>query len=379
MTNGTRVRATVYFALLISIAMSSAEGSQGCPAGAPVAPGATRTAAQPESEATLRKQISDQVADAWAKSDFVTLDSEAEQYIRTRAKTYSGKSRLSIFSCALSDQLQIDWPAAWYLPESGSCQCNMPDPGRYQEAEKRWDIVRTKVDSWIKQAPASPHADIALAQMFVNRAWFYRGTGFSITVPDEAWPLVSKYLAESQRVLTDKRARRVMDPQWFELMFFLAAAQSWNQEQVTSLILDFRENGQSYVPAYQNAANLMLPKWGGSYEALEEFAQQAVVDNGNDGPEIYARIYWSGVPALQYSQSSGNWPMMKRGFESMLRQFPDSRNLNGLAMYACGAGDGDTFKEAMSRLGPNLITPDTWTISLGQCVKQYGPVIFARP
>jgi hypothetical protein len=209
--------------------------------------------------------------------------------------------------------------------------------------------------------------------MLVNRAWFYRGTGYANTVLPEAWPLVSKYLDEAQKALSDRPEVRIADPHWFEIMFFLASAQSWDESQVNALIEDFRGHGQSYTAAYQSAASLMLPKWGGSYERLERFAQQAVIDNGDEGPDTYARIYWYVTDASALSETRADWPTLKRGFESILRKYPDPRNWNGMAMYACAAGDGKTFREAMSQLGTNL-TPDSWTIPVNQCMAAYGRV-----
>lgn len=322
------------------------------------------------SDAELRKQIASQVAQAWKESNFAWLDSTADEYVRTRAKTYSGKWRLSIFYSTLSCQLKIDPPDDWYLPDPEVCRCRIPNPKYYEEADGRWGAVRTKLDQWLAQAPQSVHTKIALAQMFVNRAWFYRGTGYASTVPQEAWPVVSRYLEESRKTLTARPEIRFSDPEWFDIMFFLAAAQSWQEAQIEALIKDFRKSGQSYITAYQSAASMMLPKWGGSYEALERFAQQVVVDGGDDGFEAYARIYWNTVDALTFSESRAHWPTMKRGFEIMIHKYPDSRNVNGLAMYACAAGDGNTFREAMRRLGENL-NPEAWTIPVDYCKAKY--------
>lgn len=326
---------------------------------------------QAGSDAELRDRISNEVAAAWRRSDFYWLDSTADEYVRTRAKTYSGKWRLSVFYSALSDQLSIDWPIEWYGVGGTACRCAIPDPTRYEEANRRWDNTRRKVDEWVKQAPHSAHAKLVLAQMLVNRAWFYRGTGYAESVPPEARPLVSRYLEEAGNVLSKFRAVRFSDPEWFDIMFFVASAQSWSQPQIDTLVQDLQKFGQSYTTAYQSAASTLLPKWGGSYEALERFARQALGDSGDDGLEIYTRIYWNSVRADIFPQARADWPTMRRGFELIIGRYPDPRNLNGMAMYACAAGDGTTFREAMDRIGGNL-TPNTWSISVDGCKARYG-------
>jgi hypothetical protein len=370
-----RSTAYVLFAAGMLLTGCAAHDGQGATTAVRQSPSAVASALKAEGdsdpETRLRSQISAQIADAWKRSDFASLDATADEYVRTRARTYSGKWRLSIFHASLSGQLDIDWPAEWYIPEYGPCRCKIPNPAHYEEADRRWDEVRAKVDTWIKQNPKSPHAKVVLAQMLVNRAWFYRGTGYANTVLTEAWPLVAQYLAQSRQVLADRPEARMADPGWFDVMFFLAMAQSWDEPEVTVLIQDFRKFGRSYSTAYQSAATLMLPKWGGSYESVERFAQQAIIDNGNEGPDMYVRIYWNVVEAHELPETRADWPTMKRGFESILRKYPDPRNWNGMAMYACAAGDGTTFRQAMNHLGANL-TPDSWTISPDQCKSRYG-------
>jgi hypothetical protein len=326
------------------------------------------------SDMELRHEISNAVAAAWRRSDFHWLDSTADEYVRTSAKTYSGKWRLSVFYSALSDAMSIDWPVEWY-GNGAACRCKIPDPTRYEEANRRWDELRVKLGRWINQAPQSAHAKLALAQMLVNRAWFYRGTTYAEGVPREAWPLVSRYLDEAGNVLSTSRDVRDSDPEWFDIMFFVASAQSWPRAQLDTLIQELRESGQSYTTAYQSAASTYLPKWGGSYEALEKFARQAKADSGDEGAELYTRIYWNSVRADMFQESQGDWPTMKSGFNSILAKYPDPRNWNGLAMYACAAGDAATFREAMNRISREL-TPDTWSISVDSCKAQYGT---ARP
>jgi hypothetical protein len=306
-----------------------------------------------ESEVELRKSMIKQVADAWRASDFAWLDVTADEYARTGAKTYSGKSRLDFFYGALHDQLKIAWPVGWYRASPPSCQCEIPDPAHYEEADNRWQVVRAKLNTWVAQAPDSSNAKLALVEMLLQRAWFYRGTGYAGSVPPEAWPLYSRYMEEARNILSDNQAIRTSDPEWFALMFSVAMSQSWPQSELGPLLQDLRTSGTLYAHAYQNAALLMLPKWGGSYEELESFARQVIADHGDEGLEIYARIYWV-VGALEFPHTHADWSLMKRGFETMIQKYPEPFNLNGMAMFACAAGDGITFKEISERLGRDL-------------------------
>lgn len=343
------------------------------PAGSPPV-GASAATAPIDAETQLRDEITNKVKSAWAKGDFAQLDAMAESYARTQAKTLSGKWELSVFYAGLSDAIEIPWDADGYLAVSdGMCSCKVPDPARYQEADRRWDAVFAKAEQWVERFPASPHARIALAQYFVNRAWFYRGTGPSNAVPEAAWPKVSRYIEEARTTLIKCKSQCIADPQWFEVIFFVAAAQSWTHEQIDDQVKDLLDRGQAYVPGYQSAARLLLPKWGGTYEDVETFAQLAVARTQKaEGTGMYARIYWNlgDGPAL-FAATRADWPTMKRGFEEILAKYPDPRNLNGEAMFACEAGDGATFKAVMKQLG-NRIIPSIWLTDLNYCLSHFG-------
>jgi Domain of unknown function (DUF4034) len=328
-----------------------------------------------DAEKVLRESISRSVQNAWAKSDFAALDSAAEDYVQTRARTFSGKWRLAIFYGSLSDQMQIEWPDDWWLTEARrGCRCKIPDPDRYQEADLRWDALQAKFDLWRERFPRSPHAQVARAQFLVNRAWFYRGTGFANTVPDVAWPRVEKYVEAARQILIETRPTSIADPDWFDIMFFIASAQSWSHSRVEATVHDFYEFGKTYAPAYQSASALMLPKWGGSYEMFEGFAREAVLRSApEEGVAIYARIYWRPeFGTTIFRNTLADWPTMKRGFDEIIRKYPDPRNLNGKAMFACIAGDAAIFNSTMQQLG-DRVTPDTWMVPVESCKSLYSP------
>jgi hypothetical protein len=329
-----------------------------------------------DAEMALRETIANDVEDAWANSGFAKLDSLADEYVRTRGRTFSGKWRLAIFAEALSRQMQIAWPDDWWLAErQPGCRCHIPDPGRYQEADLRWNALQEKLDLWIKRFPHSPHAQVARAQFLVNRAWFYRGTGYADTVPDVAWPRFSKYVEAARNALVETRSTSIANLEWFNVMVSIASAQSWQPSRVAALVRDLFEFGQSYATAYQSAAGMLLPKWGGSYEMIEAFAREAVKQTApEEGAAIYARIYWQvDFGPTIFRDTRADWATMKRGFDEIVLKYPDPRNVNGKAMFACMAGDAATFNSTIKQLG-DRVTPDNWFVPVDACKSRFGAV-----
>ena len=327
-------------------------------------------------ETALREAIAKRVQDAWANSDFAKLDSLADEYVRTRARTFSGKWRLAVFAEALSGQMRIAWPDDWWLADrQPQCRCYVPDPARYQEADFRWNALQEKLDLWVKQSPHSPHAQVSRAQFLVNRAWFYRGTGYADTVPDVAWPRFSKYVEAARNTLIETRSTSIANPEWFNIMIPIASAQSWQTSRVAALVRDLFEFGQSYATAYQSAAGMLLPKWGGSYQMIEAFAREAVKRTApEEGAAIYARIYWQvDFGPTIFQDTHADWATIKRGFDAMILKYPDPRNVNGKAMFACMAGDAATFNSTIKQLG-NRVRPEAWFVPVDACKSRFGAV-----
>jgi hypothetical protein len=113
-----------------------------------------------------------------------------------------------------------------------------------------------------------------------------------------------------------------------------------------------------------------MPKWNGSYELVEGFAREAISRNA-EGLPVYARIYWNLNPdAAFFRETKADWPTLKRSFDAMLEQYPNARNLNGKAMFACAAGDAVTFNVTMAQLHGNLI-PEGWIIAPELCRSRF--------
>jgi hypothetical protein len=80
---------------------------------------------------------------------------------------------------------------------------------------------------------------------------------------------------------------------------------------------------------------------------------------------MYTRIYWdlSNYQNTEFDlfrDSRASWPAMKSGFESMVRQYPQSEwNLNAFASFACRAGDGPMYAALRVKMGQKVFG-DVW-------------------
>ena len=69
---------------------------------------------------------------------------------------------------------------------------------------------------------------------------------------------------------------------------------------------------------------------------------------------------------VHYAETQADWATTRAAFDSNLRKYPNARNMNGKAMFACAANDAETFNATMHELGDNVI-PDSWFIPFVYC------------
>ncbi|MEK6242871.1 MAG: DUF4034 domain-containing protein [Pseudomonadota bacterium] len=316
----------------------------------------------------LRNQIIYEVQTAWRDSNFDRLERMAEEFTTGRLKTLTGKWRLAIYETALSSAFVIQFPREFYETR---CDCQVPSPRHYADAEPGWNALAAKADAWIAKYPRSPHAINIKAAYLMRRAWFYRGSGYADTVPAEAWPMFESNFAKARALLESTRNLSVKSPLWFSNMFKVASAQSWPQPAFGGLIKDFLANGRNYPEAYLAAFSGMQPRWGGSFEAMDTFARDAAArTRGEEGAGLYTRLYWNIYGSYGnglFEQTRLDWKLMRQGFLDIIARFPDSWNFNGFAMFSCLARDYSSAAAAFKQMGDGIDQNFWQQMSLPEC------------
>ncbi len=241
-----------------------------------------------------------------------------------------------------------------------------------------------KMSAWEKAHPDSVTWRTVLGEAYIEFAWRQRGGGYANTVTADGWRGFSSYLQKADTVLTkaetlNKKAPEIQsalivvsmglnkdDESWFSAAvsgirgLFTGPASRDNTPSITKEIMARGLAAQpQYYPLYYRRAQMLLPRWGGPYGALEDFAaQSADSTRDTDGEGMYARI---AAYALHYVRSDEyistfnfDWVRIKKGFEDILRDYPDSNyRLNDYALMACVTEHRDLAKELFERIGDN--------------------------
>ncbi len=228
------------------------------------------------------------------------------------------------------------------------------------------DAVHEIVRDWRARNPRSAAAAIAEARYWSDYGWSARGDGPASSVAPEGWRLLSERLENAQKVLTDSKPYASESPLWGRVQIEVGLGLNWSKAELLRVFQESAARQPYFYSLYTEMVNALLPKWGGSWELVDDFIRAAVKNTeAVEGYSLYSRLYWAVDPCNcngpgLFTNSLANWPDMKRGFEDLIHRYPHSAWLaNRYAAYACMAGDKDTFVRLRLTIG-KIIVPAAW-------------------
>lgn len=279
-----------------------------------------------------RSQLQNEFAAAFAGSDFVQIESRYARALRTQERSPSGRF------------LAHAWMRAMRFAEKD-------DPN--------WEAAEDKARKWVAQYPKSVLAAIAHSRIHRHRAWKARGRGYASTVTKEGWRNFALHMNRATEALASRAETGKTDPNWWYEMLDQAREQSWPQQRYSELAYAALQAFPQNHDIYRAIALNLVPQWGGSWQALAAFADEAVVrTREKQGQIMYARIYWNVARYFEprlLTRPEGNWPKFRAGLEELVARYPDSWNLNRFAAFACDAGDKGTTRRLLARINDAVV------------------------
>jgi len=183
----------------------------------------------------------------------------------------------------------------------------------------------------------------------------YRGDGWGNTVRKEDWKLFRDTIEEARIYLQEHESLKYSDPQWFEQMLTIAKAQGWETEVFYKLLDEALATHPQFYEIYFRAINYLQPRWHGSIEEIEHFANYSVEKSKEtEGKGMYARIYWYASQAEYghdlFAKSKVRWDQMRLGIEDVISTYPDQWNVNNFAVFSCLANDADMTRKLIGMM-----------------------------
>jgi len=207
---------------------------------------------------------------------------------------------------------------------------------------------------WTTLYPNSNAAVLIRAGLHLNLAsrWANGGSARKITKATKAHS--KEELVNARRVLESNSWAKA-SPDYYVKMQSVALRQHWPKAEYFHLFDEAVGRERDYYTFYFSAAEYLLRTKG----AWERFAEeQRQKRGGPEGDILYARIAWAVSPVYAniFRESAVSWDTMASGFETLIRQYPDSVYLrNVYAHFAFRARDRVRLRAALPAV---LAAPD---------------------
>lgn len=201
-----------------------------------------------------------------------------------------------------------------------------------EEMIKKWSV-----------APNSGYMKLAQALNLYNDAWAIRGGGYAKTVSPEAWQLFYSKLAQANEEL-DKSSPQLkkMGP-WYLLKLQIANLHSAHKSSRATLFDEATTAWPDFLPLYTLQMEYAQPKWGGSFDEMEQVALVAHKKTSKQfGAALYARAYervFIHPDSHTLRDTKVNWKLMKQGFRDIESQKSPAGIWKNFATLACQMRD----------------------------------------
>lgn len=228
---------------------------------------------------------------------------------------------------------------------------------------------------WRRTRPESVNPDLIEAMAFEDWAWSARGHGTVDTVSAQSMTLFRHRSEMAAAALEDTATRAQSSPLWYTLSLKVGLDRSNSAQQLRTLLDRGAARFPRYWPLYGAMLRALMPRWGGSYQQVDEFIR--AVDKKLDADsQAYARLYWiySGLEGDEvdiFTDSKIEWQRMEQGFQALLQRYPHSDYLlNGWAYLACRAHDAAAYRSVRLAVQAHY-SASAWTekYSLSKCDK----------
>ena len=234
----------------------------------------------------------------------------------------------------------------------------------------------TVIEEWRAAYPNSIYVPFAQARLAYAGAWSARGSRWGNEVPKESWELFALKLREAEEILLNAPPALKETTLWHHMLLAIALDSDRLQSRSEQVFAAAVKRWPDYYPFYDLVISRMTPRWGSTWEQLDEFVdywtrQQA----GREGVSLYARLY-VGLFARGYSpqEVKADPKRMISSFADLTARYPDPGWKNLRASYACLTRDKQAFGDAIKALPSGELWQALWLdgFSYDSCMRWAG-------
>ena len=211
---------------------------------------------------------------------------------------------------------------------------------------------------WKEEQPRSGLQPIYEANAWFKSGWEHRGSGSASAVSPESMQLFRRDMERASRIVHGAGPEAKESPLYYRTAIAIAGSSGADPQALDDL---YREGARRFpinLGIVDARRNFLMPQLGGSYDALDRLIRDAVLrTQASEGTAFYARLYVSVARNMWeqkdfFAQTRARWPLMRHAFEDAVVLDADTSMLNAYATFACMAGDRETLRRIVARLGP---------------------------
>jgi len=232
-----------------------------------------------------------------------------------------------------------------------------------------WKALFEHLKDW-DQKSKSIFSTNAIARTKLNYAYSIRTGAPSKDVTEDQWKTFNGGVERSLESYAEllKVSHKCVD--MYAQLLRIGLAQGWPPEKMQATLQAAISVAPDYYPCYQMVGYYTLESWYGKPGASHAFLDSIPsMVPGDRGLEIYTRTAISLYPYYKLNffgkdaAGCADWTTMRRGFEAILRSFPQSRwHRNLFAAYACLAQDRTTARTLLDEItAKDELIAEAWT------------------
>ncbi|TMG97189.1 MAG: DUF4034 domain-containing protein [Betaproteobacteria bacterium] len=237
---------------------------------------------------------------------------------------------------------------------------------------------KAKLERWQIAVPDSLFAHIAESILERNISRNIRGNGFASTVTDETWALVEQHLKTSEAILLSSAGDARDLEAWHHSLLATSLLRTKPQSNPAVVFETAVKRWPKSYGLYELMAYFMLPKYRGSWTAVEHFAKTWSAEIPDDGDTFYFRLYFQlrrepKIAGIKPTNIGIDYPHLKQSGMEMIKRYPQIAGYKaGMASFACAFGDRPTFLELVEQLPASELTSNAWLTSYSSEVCSQG-------
>ncbi len=215
-----------------------------------------------------------------------------------------------------------------------------------------------QLKAWLTQQNSSHFANACLGIIYVDYAWYARGSGFATTITEQGSRLFEERLLTAKDYLEKAYSLDQSDPNVPAKLITVATGLGLERKemerQFQRAILADPTNHQAYFAKLQ----YLMPKWLGSKEEMflfaRESAKKAPPDTRISGVLLTAHweMHFRSGENRSYFRDPNIWKEMKEVYQTLTKSFPEAKTThNWFARTAYLAGDYKVAQEELKIIG----------------------------